>query len=500
PDTPGTYTVRIWHDANANLLYDSGEATRTVTVYAGAAPATATFTQYGATSSVTGAAANALELGSLVLLSLKDASGNPTTLGTNEGLTITATGSATLSVDNWSNAVAGTTGITLTSSTSPSAYGMYRLNIKDTVAETSTITISGAGSLAGVVSTHTTTATFVDVVDEDAAPASNAMTTGTDATAIGAVTSVSNGTDIALSSATKTATITFTSAAASTATRYVGMAVYDTTGAITGYPTAGYTDVVSISGTAAGTATKSFTATYWSSTTRARTNASGADSFVVSTLDISGTATEGRGAEYIATAAANNATNSSFNVTNVSATAGGQVSVTLTVKDQFGVARAGQAVTFVIAGRNALNTAVANFVTDAGGQATFTYTDIGTATSSTTDSISVSGLAVTGVTVSFAAGNAVSSVLLDSDDTTAGVANPVKAPQGVIQAGTAGAAASAGRKTISATVTNAAGTALVGVPCVWTVAGEGAAILSTTKTTYTNALGVCTTSVYAWIA
>jgi hypothetical protein len=75
---------------------------------------------------------------------------------------------------------------------------------------------------------------------------------------------------------------------------------------------------------------------------------------------------------------------------------------------------------------------------------------------------------------------------------------PVSA--GIIQAGLAGPSAAAGRKTISATVTDAASQLVTGQACTWTVAGTGAAILSTTATTYTDSTGVCTTSVYAWIA
>jgi hypothetical protein len=456
-------------------------------------------TQYAATTSVTGDSADGLEDGSLAVITFKDASGNATTLGAGEGVTITATGTATIITS--AGTAAGTDGTTLTSSISPNGFGQYVVNFKNTTAQISTITMSGAGTLAGVIAAQTLTFEAVAIVDEDAAPATNAMTTGTDGVNPGSVatlTATGTGDAIAVASSVKTVTLTFTSAAASTTARYVGVNVYDVSGAITGVVGAAYTDVVAISGTAAGTATKSWTATYWSATKQARTGAAAADSFNVVTLDsTAGTLDDGRGGLFTATAAANNATNSSFNINAVSAVTGGTVTVILTVKDQFGLARAGQAVTFVIAGRNALNTAVTAAVTDASGKATFSYTDIGTATSAVTDTITVSGLAVTAVTVTYGAANAVDSVKVDSGDTTAGVANLYTSFKD-IAAGTAGAAAV--KQTVTATVANSAAVALAGVPVTFTVAGTGCAIPSNAVTAYTDSLGVATSSVYAWLA
>jgi hypothetical protein len=498
PDTPGTYSVRIWHDANANLLWDATEATRTVTVNAGAAPATMAVAQFGATTSVDGGAHNTLEDGSLTVITFKDAAGNATTLGAGEGVTITATGSATIVTS--AGTAAGTDGTTLTSSISPNAFGQYVVNFKNSVAQISTITMSGAGTLAGVIAAQTLSFEAVAIGDDTLAPASNAMTTGTDAAqpgTVAALTATGTGDAIAVSSGTKTVTLTFTSAALSTAVRYVGVNVYDVTGAITGVVGAAYTDVVSISGTAAGKVTKSWTATYWSATAQARTGVAAADSFNVVTLDTAGAIDDGLGGLFTATAAANNATNSAFNITSVSAVAAGAVSVTLTVKDQFGLVRAGQAVTFVITGRNAANTAVKAAVTSATGEATFSYTDIGTAASAVTDTITVSGLAVTAVTVTFASTNAVSSVKVDSGDTVAGVANLFVSPKD-IAAGLAGP--SAVKQTVTATVTNASAVALAGVPVTFTVAGTGCAVPSNDVTEFTSATGVATSSVYAWIA
>jgi len=495
PDAPGTYVVTIWHDRNANLLRDATELARTVTVYAGAEAKTMTVTQFATTSGVTGAFNDTSKKGSLMLLSFADASGNATTLAAGEGVTITSTGSATLSSDNFSTSVAGSAGLTLTSSTSPNAWGKYRINVKNTVAETVTLTLAGAGSIASNITSVTKTVTFVTLGDEDLAPMTNAMTSGTDATAVGAATSESNGVDILGSTATKTYTLTFTSAAASTATRYVGLHVYDTTGAITGFATAQYVDVVSISGTEAGKATKSFTAQYWSATKQTVTQTAAADKFVITSMDSDGTVANGLGAEYIATARSANGTNSAFNVTNIAATAGGTIAVTFTLKDQFNAAYASQAITFSIAGRNALNTATTAAVTDALGQATFTYTDIGTSTSSATDTVTVSGVSGPSVSVSFGADNAVSTVTSTAPDEDSVIAGTVFTEITSAAGGATGSFA-----TVTATVKNAAGTALAGVAVTCAVSGlTGAEVHSTYATQYTGADGksTCRISSYA---
>jgi len=362
--------------------------------------------------------------------------------------------------------------------------------------------MSGAGLLAGVIAARSISFEAVAIVDEDTAPATNAMTTGTDGTSPGSTATLdATGTGDAIATATtqKAVTLTFTSGSASTTARYVGVNVYDVSGAITGVVGAAYTDAVAISGTSAGTATKSWTATYWSATSQVRNNgASGADKFNVVTLDsTAGTIDDGRGGLFTATASSNSATNSSFNITSVSAVTGGTVAVTLTLKDQFGLVRAGQAITFTITGRNAANTAVTAAVTDASGKATFSYTDIGTATSALTDTIGVSGLAVTSVTVTYGASNAVETVEVTSGDTTDGVANLSVAYKDIL-AGKAGASTSA--YDVTASVTNAAGTGLAGVAVTFTVAGSGCAIPSNEALVYTDSTGVATSAVYAWLA
>ncbi len=492
PDTPGTYVVRVWHDQNADGFYNAGtEVTRTITVVAGGIPASMTVATYGATGVVTDAGIlDANEDGSLVKILLKDSAGNATKLAAGEGLTVTGTGSVTL------NGTADS--ITLTSSTTVDISGDMIVNVKKAAAGASTITIAAAGTIASAFASQTTALTFKAATDEDAAAVVVDETTGVSGTAW---TAGNVATAINAPATKKSIAHELTSAAAGT-TRYVALNVVDTTGAITGVAGASYTTAVAISDDADGTAGFSVDASTWSATTRAATGVAGADSYILYLMDTdaSGTVNSSKAITVTAAAAAVSAGNSDWNITSVSAVSGSTVSATLTVEDQYGLALSGQAVVFAIAGRNAAIATGLNAVTDASGKATFTYTDAGTATSATTDTISATA-AGTGVTatvsVSFDAANAASTVTVTSGDTTAGVANLYVSYKDIL-AGKAGASSSA--NDVTATVKNAAGTALAGVPVTFTVAGTGCAIPSNEATVYTSATGVATSAVYAWLA
>jgi trimeric autotransporter adhesin len=487
PDVPGTYVVRVWHDQNADGFYNAGtEVTRTITVVAGGTPASATVTTYGATSSVTNAGiVDDFEDGSFIKVLLKDAAGNATKLAAGEGLTVTGTGTVTL------NGTADS--ITLTSSTSQDISGDYSINVKKAAVGASVVTIAPAGTIASAFASQTSTLSFVAVTEQDVVAGVINETTGVDATAAG-----TGASPAAIAAATTKTSVAYklTTAAAQTSV-YVAINVVDTTGSITGVAGASYTEAVLTADAAAGTAAYSVTPATWSATTRAATGVAGADAYTIAVADDS--TANSLGWTVTATTPANSASLSTWNISSVSAVSGASVSATLTVKDQFGLARSGQAVVFAIAGRNAAITTGLNAVTDASGKATFTYTDAGTATSATTDTISASagGTSVTAtVSVSFDAGNAVSTVVVNSGDTTDGVANLFVSYKDIL-AGTAGASSSA--NDVTATVKNAAGTALAGVSVTFTVAGTGCAIPSNEVTVFTGSTGIATSAVYAWL-
>jgi hypothetical protein len=485
PDVPGTYVVRTWHDQDLDGFYDAGtEETATITVIAGGTPSTLTMTTYGATSVAAGDNLDAREDGALIKLLLKDSAGNATKLAAGEGLTVTGTGSVSL------NGTADS--ITLTSASTFDISGEIIVNVTKAAAGSSTVTVSAAGTIASAFASQTSALTFKTAVEYGANTAVIDETTGVSATAAGTGAAAA-----AINASTSKTSIAYevTSAAAGT-TRYVAVNVVDTTGSITGYAGATYTEAIAISDTAAGTASFSITPATWSATLRAATGVAAADAYTVVIADSADA--DAAGWTVTAAASSNSASESSWNISSVSAVAGGSVSATLTVEDQYGLVRAGQPVTFSIAGRNAAITTGLSAVTDANGKATFTYTDTGTATSATTDTISASanGTSVTAtVSVSFDAANTVSTVTVTSGDTTAGVDNLTSAPTD-IAAGTAGASATT--QAVTATIKNAAGTTLAGVAVTFSISGEGAAVTSTTKTVYTNASGVATANIYAW--
>jgi hypothetical protein len=180
---------------------------------------------------------------------------------------------------------------------------------------------------------------------------------------------------------------------------------------------------------------------------------------------------------------------------------GAKTTVSVECTDNFGAGKANVVLTPAISGRNSA-VVLPTLVTDAAGDASFTYTDASTSTTSLTDTIAVTGCTTTGtlVTVNYssAAGFGVSTVKLTSDNyTVAGTANATVSSQ-PISVGASGA--TAGKRAITATVKDVNGAAIAGVPVTFTVSGSGAAILSTTKTAYTGPTGVATAYVYAWIA
>jgi len=183
------------------------------------------------------------------------------------------------------------------------------------------------------------------------------------------------------------------------------------------------------------------------------------------------------------------------------AATGAKTTVLVECTDNFGAVKANIVLTPTISGRNSA-IVLPTLVTDASGDASFSFTDASTSTTSLTDSVSVTGCTTTGtlltVKYSSAAGFGVSTVKLTSDNmTTAGTANATVSPQ-PISVGAAGA--QAGARTITATVKDVNAAAIAGVPVTFSVAGTGAAITSTTQTVYTDSTGVATASVYGWIA
>jgi len=95
PDVLGDYVVRVWHDVNANGLYDSTEDKATDTTFSvGSAVASVT------ASNLTGASIAAGTHGAIVKLTLKDAAGNLAGLAGNESITIVTPSTAAVKAIN----------------------------------------------------------------------------------------------------------------------------------------------------------------------------------------------------------------------------------------------------------------------------------------------------------------------------------------------------------------------------------------------------------------
>jgi trimeric autotransporter adhesin len=169
---------------------------------------------------------------------------------------------------------------------------------------------------------------------------------------------------------------------------------------------------------------------------------------------------------------------------------------TATFKDQFGSVVANEAVTVTLTGRNAA--ASSTLVTNALGQVTHSVTDAGTA--GTTDSLSFTSSTASSVTktVTITYGTSVvTTMTLTGGNTTAGVTSTVLTVKD-IDAGIDGASTTT--HAFVATLKDAAGALMAGVPVTWTISGTTAAVTSTTKTVYSAADGTATAAVYGWAA
>ena len=183
----------------------------------------------------------------------------------------------------------------------------------------------------------------------------------------------------------------------------------------------------------------------------------------------------------------------------IKAVTGAKTTVLVECTDNFGAGKANVVLTPAISGRNSA-IVLPTLVTDASGEATFSFTDASTSTTSLTDTIAVTGCTTTGtiLTVNYTsvAGFGATSVKMTSPNmTVAGTANATNTAQ-PISVGAAGP--SAVTVPVTATVTDVNGAAVTGVPVTFTVAGSGVAVPSNAVVAYTSSTGVATSSVYGW--
>jgi len=486
PDLAGTYSFIVSvSGAAANNEYKAGDVSTTFSFTTAGAPATATLTAKGGSSTNSSGS-----YGVLYQVTFKDSAGVATTLAGDEAFTVTPSlgyaEKATVSSGVFASVAPDTTSTTFTSADMWNGMGFFNA-IYGTAA--STVTLTGSGS-AALVSTVTTTASYTT-----ATAAANASATEEFVANGGtAVTSGWSGTDAAPKISTlatsSTIEVTYTAPAATT---YAYVTIVDSAGLISGVNststltydraytqgTGGYS-TISITHAACATAgTTCFTAD---------SSVAGDFASAVSVVSEAPTMTGG-------SITADNDT--------VRLATGSTLSLGATVKNQFSQKIANVSVTVTVSGRNSAK-ASQTLVTDASGRVTYSFTDTGT--SGTSDSITFTSTVNDSVSIVYGTATA-GSIMVDTPSTdlytattNAGGDTYPKAFSEINAAGTYLYGAEYGQVAVTAIVKDANGSVMAGMPVNWTVTGDGCAITSTTATTYTTAGGIATAYLYAWKA
>jgi hypothetical protein len=470
PDVAGTYTILVSADPTATA-YAAGQKSAIWTITTVGAPASVTLTSINPT--VTTSATT----GSRIVAVLKDAAGNVTVPTDTETFTVTdSSANSAPSVSSLSNNAFSTLG-----------YAVFYVEDSDNsgaTAYTTVVSVAGSGTLSASVNANFTvsfkgaeTAT-ADINLGDGETAYGATAATTDAgwlyRADDSYYSTTDGGSVGTIQMTSTANTT----ASALGTKYYWLTVTDTDGAVTGVDGT----VIDVVATQAAAATIA-TATYTLGTTLAAgervTIANANDSVLVT----------GKAPAF-----------SEWSIVTPAqiAAVGSAVSVTAESYDDFQNIMPYQTIAVGVSGRN---TVIAkNFVSSATGVVTFSYTDAGTATSALT----VDTVAFGSETVAITFGTVtVGTVTVTGGATANTVAYPaVGSTTKAISTAVGGAAGST--TTFTATVKDAGGNLLAGVPVTWSVDKATAGITKTltadSAACVTGAAGTCTTTVFSWAA
>jgi len=477
PDVAGTYTVLTWHDQNLNGALDSAEAFKTKSFAIAADAPTVAMTVYGSTTRISPATTDD-DLGALVKVSLRNNAVAASLAGV-ESLSVAASNSGEIRTADDSAALT-----TLTrASFDKSGNAYFRLN--KAAAGVSVVTITGGTGAAFASLAITASVTFVAATaDFDSAVA---LVNLTGAYSAGVAQPASNATAaMAVAVPLVGATAVGVSGLTTTAADVVTATVTDSTeGDITGLASAKYSIVatsdadkkISFTGPSV-EATAAYTMAFLNTGTG------------LTTVTVTPTA-----------ASQTNGSITLDQALSIRAVSGSTVAITGVVKSNYATAISNVAATFDPgnSGKNG-HVATTNVVTDASGRISYSITDAPLAgVTATTDTIAVSdGTNTVNVVITWVASLGVSKVVAYGGNTASTGVDAVTPTYNVINAGTSGASASV--VTISAKVTDAAGSIIVGAPVTWTVAGTGVAVPTNKVTSFTDNLGVATSSVYAWTA
>ena len=513
PTVAGSYQVAIFKDGGANVAADglvsAGDTIKYVTVTVADAPATATKLTIVAPGTFEVSGSN----GAVVKVSAVDAAGAVAKL--NAGQMITLTIPSGLTVKSVTGASTTTVNRTNTQYGLVAAdfdlYGNAYLNVTSATAGAYNLQSQLAGGVDAVSTVALTyaAATVVATVGGTVTEADATTTASPKGFASGGVFTASSTTEVIVPSTATSQTYRVYAAAASAA-GFVAAIVNDASKVLFSPMQALSQDVVITLGalpTAAstnGSSTTVVTGTYSIPTALALNGATGVGNSVVVTPEDSLTSPTSALALTIKGGASTVTSTGALALlspasASIKAATGATTTLLVECTDNFAAAKANVVLTPAIAGRNAA-VVLPTLVTNASGQATFSYTDASTSTTSLTDTITITGCTTTttilSVTYSATAGFGVTSVKMTSPNmTTAGTANTTNTAQ-PISAGAAGP--SAVTVAVTATVKDVNSAAISGVPVTFTVAGSGVAVPSTKVVAYTNSLGVATSAVYGW--
>jgi hypothetical protein len=424
------------------------------------------------------------------------------TLSGVEGINLTVTGGGRIAPSDSTGVAPGTfaaAGAT-TALTAANFAGGTSAIVWVRSAATAAETISLSATSAAMSTTLTASRTF-SVID-DLGDATNNI--AIQAPAAGATTAplyaannvVASGSTYTVSTTSTSQKIGFTTPALTTAADLEGyVTVTDSRGLLTGVAGLVYDRVYDVTfGTAAAGSSLSFAANM--STVPASTTAYTV-LFPVGTASTVGLASSTTTISF--QAAAPTSTGGTIRVTPAStilAAPGAALALTATVRDQFGSTLLNAPITVTTTGRN--NPAATSANTGATGSYTFTTADASTSTTNLVDTVTFTSGSATASSVTITYRDAaVGTVTVTGGNTTDSVEALVKTVNG-ISVGSSTTGAEAGAITITATVKDALGNALAGVPVSFTVAGTTVAFTSTSATKYTGSTGTATGSLYAW--
>ena len=496
PDLAGTYTVLVSTNATGRTFFAAGDPSVSTSI-----------TTAGEVASVAMTALNTAPVGDgsgdgvLVRVTLKDSTGAATTLGSLGGLVLSSSSANTKFYPSTST---GNTGAQVLTNSALSAgnfvNGVGYFFATDTTAAgvTAVITATGSGSVPASV-TSSVSATFRALTDLGAL-ADNTVSFVFPVT--GVTTGVYQSTaDKAASPAVYRVPTTATSqtfevdaAAKVTATSYGYVTITDSSSKILGLGNSfAWRQAYGIAAAAADT-TFSIAATLANgeSYTIAFPAASGA---------ILGTAVSGTGTAVTyqvtgQTAGSVSGANSlTVNPVTVLSATGATNAITARLLNQFGTAIAAAPVTVSVSGRNA-TTVSATLATDANGFVTYSLKDAGTTGSQDIVTFAATNAANGSSTVNYSA-TTVSSIAVTGGSTADTVVGTTKFN---INTGTSGAGGST--VTLTATVRDAGGNLLAGVPVTFSVDKATAGITKTTTVdrtvVYSGSTGTAATTIYSW--